>query len=166
MIPWLTRRLPLIDPEEIHPHDRHIDLGEAEALVMGMGRVGAAAHRSLGEEHGLRVLGVEISPARVARMQRAGAWVVEADAEDDEFWERIAQVSSIKVAILAMPFHGSNAVALRRLQAAGFRGRVVAVAQYDDDAVALLDHGADDVLQIYDGAGTEMADRAMSGLQR
>jgi glucose/arabinose dehydrogenase len=65
-----------------------------------------------------------------------------------------------------MPFHGSNAVAQQRLREAGFRGRVVAVAQYDDDAVALLDNGVDEVLQIYDGAGTEMADRAMSGLQR
>jgi predicted Kef-type K+ transport protein len=164
LIPWLTRTLPLLDPAEIHPEDRYVDLGDAEALVMGMGRVGASAYRRLAEEHGLRVLAVEISPARVRRLRRAGVNVVEADAEDNEFWERIARVGSIRVAILAMPFHGSNAVALERLQQAGFRGRVVAIAQYDDDAAALLGNGADDVLQIYDGAGTEMADRAVTGL--
>lgn len=166
LIPWLTRRLPLMDPSEIHPEDRYVDLGDAQALVMGMGRVGASAYRRLSDEHLLRVLGVEISPARVARLTRQGLHVVQADAEDNEFWERIARASSIKVAILAMPFHGSNAIALRRLQAAGFGGKVVAVAQYDDDAASLRDHGADDVLQIYDGAGTEMADRAMAGLER
>ena len=165
LIPWLTRRLPLVDPDEIHPDDRYVDLGDAEALVLGMGRVGASAYRSL-EAHRLRVLGVEISPSRVHRLRGLGVNVVAADAEDNEFWERIARASSIRVAILAMPFHGSNAVALQRLQEAGFRGRVVAVAQYDDDAAALLGNGADDVLQIYDGAGTEMADRAMTGLER
>jgi glutathione-regulated potassium-efflux system ancillary protein KefC len=164
LIPWLMRRLPLIEPHDIHPADRHIDLGHVEALVLGMGRVGAAAQRSLHEEHGLDVLGVEISPVRVARLKRAGLRVIEADAEDNEFWERIARAGSIRVAILAMPFHGSNAIALRRLQEAGFRGKVVAVAQYDDDARELLEHGVDDVLQIYDGAGTEMADRAMRDL--
>ena len=166
LIPWLTRRLPLLDPDDIHPDDRYVDLGDAEALVLGMGRVGASAYRSLRDEHRMRVLGVEISPSRVDRLREAGLDVVAADAEDNEFWERIAQADSIKVAILAMPFHGSNAIALQRLQEAGFRGRVVAVAQYDDDAAALLDNGADDVLQIYDGAGTEMADRAMSDLER
>lgn len=74
----------------------------------------------------------------------------------------VRQASEVRVAILAMPFHGTNAVALDQLTASGFRGRVVAVAQYDDDARALARSGADDVLQIYDGAGAEMADRALS----
>ena len=61
-----------------------------------------------------------------------------------------------------MPFHGTNRVALAELHRSGFRGRVVAVAQYDDDARLLLADGVDDVLQIYDGAGAEMADRAVT----
>ncbi len=165
LVGWLTSRLALLDRAGTHPEDRPIDLGAAQALVMGMGRVGAAAYDSLREEYGLRVLGVEISPARVARLRRMGFNVVEADAEDNEFWQRIARASSIRVAILAMPFHGSNAIALQQLQAADFSGKVVAVAQWDDEAAALLHNGADDVLQIYDGAGAEMAERAMRGLQ-
>jgi glutathione-regulated potassium-efflux system ancillary protein KefC len=166
LIPWLTRRLPLLEPTDLHPEDRYVDLSDVEALVLGMGRVGAAAHRSLRDDHGLQVLGVELDPARATRMYKAGMRVIVADAEDNEFWERVAQVHTIQVAILAMPFHGSNAIALQRLQDAGFRGKVVAVAQYDDDARSLLANGADDVLQIYDGAGTEMADRAMHDLRR
>ncbi len=164
LVPRITARLPLMDPSVIHPDDRKIDMRGAQALVMGMGRVGASAYRRLQAKHELHVRGVEISPARVERLRRQGLDVVEGDAEDPEFWERIAQADTVQVAILSMPFHGSNAIALRRLREAGFDGRVVAVAQYDDDALRLLEGGADDVLQIYDGAGAEMADRAMGNL--
>lgn len=164
LVPRITARLPLLDPSVIHPDDRHIDLRGAQALVMGMGRVGASAYRRLQAKHELVTLGVEISPARVERLRRHGLDVVEGDAEDAEFWQRIVQADSVQVAILSMPFHGSNAIALQRLREAGFTGRVVAVAQYDDDARRLLEGGADDVLQIYDGAGAEMADRAMADL--
>ncbi len=166
LVPTIARRLPLLESSRLHPDDRYIDLGGAQALVMGMGRVGASAHRRLQARHELRVLGVEISPTRVARLQGEGLEVVEGDAEDAEFWRRIAQAEQIQVAVLAMPFHGSNAIALQRLRQAGFGGRVVAVAQYDDDARRLRGGGADDVLQIYDGAGAELADRAMADLDR
>ena len=127
-----------------------------------MGRVGAAAYRQLQECHGLVVVGIESSPLRVARLAEQGIHVVEADAADGEFWERVVNAATVRVAVLAMPFHGTNRVALDQLNQNGFTGRVAAVARWDDDALELKELGADEVLQIYDGAGTELADRAVS----
>lgn len=162
LVPRLTALLPSIDPARLHPDDRYVDLDDATALVLGMGRVGTAAYVRLSTEHGLSVLGIENNPARVGTLSGRGLRVVEADASDGEFWQRVADASRVQVAILAMPFHGTNQVALAQLRASGFRGRVAAVAQFDDDAVDLLRHGADDVLQIYDGAGSELADRSVA----
>jgi predicted Kef-type K+ transport protein len=162
LLPRLAGSLPRLDPATLHPEDRYVDLGHAQAVVLGMGRVGSAAYRRLVDGYGLTVVGVESNRDRVEALRRAGINALEADASDREFWVRVAHTTGIQVAILAMPFHGTNRVALTQLHASGFRGRVVAVAQYDDDARTLREDGVDDVLQIYDGAGAEMADRAIA----
>lgn len=154
----LERRRPRPDPAGLHPEDQPIDLSSARALVLGMGRVGSAAHHRLAQHHGMSVRGVESDAARVRRLRSRGVETIEADATDEEFWQRVAEASQVEIAVLAMPFHGSNLRALASLRRSGFRGRVAAVAQYDDEAAALVEHGADVVLQIYDGAGAEVAD--------
>lgn len=163
LVPLLLRSLPTLGAERLHPEDRYVDLGDANAVVLGMGRVGAAAYRQLHERHGLVVVGVESSPGRVHRLAAQDVHVVQADAADGEFWERVVNASTVRVAVLAIPFHGTNRVALNQLNRSGFTGRVAAVARWDDDAHDLRELGADAVLQIYDGAGTELADRAVSG---
>jgi hypothetical protein len=59
-----------------------------------------------------------------------------------------------------MPFHNANLIALARLQAAGFTGKVAAVARYDDDVAELERHGADAVFHLYGSAGFALADHA------
>ena len=41
----LVRWLPEHPDHRLHPEDRPIDIGHAEVLVLGMGRVGQAAYR-------------------------------------------------------------------------------------------------------------------------
>lgn len=53
-----ARKLPVRPPHKIHPGDRPIELGDAHAVVLGMGRVGQACYRELTEVLGeTRVLG-------------------------------------------------------------------------------------------------------------
>jgi glutathione-regulated potassium-efflux system ancillary protein KefC len=77
---YLHRRtdglLPERDPTVLHPNDRPIELGEAQAVVLGMGRVGQGAYDQLAEEHGRQVLGVETDPAKVADLQSRGYTVL------------------------------------------------------------------------------------------
>jgi hypothetical protein len=70
------------------------------------------------------------------------------------------------MAVLAMPFHNANLIALARLQAAGFTGKVAAVARYDDDVAELERHGADAVFHLYGSAGFALADHAAEVLLR
>ncbi|HET7689005.1 MAG TPA: cation:proton antiporter family protein [Nocardioidaceae bacterium] len=150
--------LPDREGERLHPEDRPIDVADAQAVVLGMGRVGLAAYHRLTEEFGLTVLGVESKGDRVEHLRRSGTRVVEGDATDPEFWSRIRS-GHVDLAVLAMPFHSSNVDALVQLHAHDFAGTVAVVAQYDQE----LDHaqrlGASTGVQLYDGAGAELADR-------
>ena len=74
-------------------------------LVLGMGRVGQAAYRELSEEHGFSVVGIENATDRVERLRAQGIDVQEADATDQEFWERVIATGHVQVAVLATVVH-------------------------------------------------------------
>ncbi len=147
--------------DALHPDNRPLDVGGAQAVVLGMGRVGAAAYRRLEQEYGLGVLGVETSDDRYQELRRHGVNVVQGDATDPELWAG-GPLDGVSVILLAMPFHGNNLDALGQLRKAGFDGTIAVVAQYDDNLGEALDSGAHAGVQLYDGAGTELADRAIA----
>ena len=164
-----TRMVPLLPHHstyQLHPDDRLVDVGQADALVFGLGRIGMATYSRLRDGYGLSVLGVDQDQARVAELRAKGFDLLRADATDVEFWGRVERAGRIRVVVLAMPFHSANLIALARLHAAGFTGRVAALARYDDDAAELRRHGADAVFHLYGAAGAELADHAAEVLHR
>jgi predicted Kef-type K+ transport protein len=161
----VSRMLPDRPVERLHPEDRPLDIGDAQAVVLGMGRVGTAAYERLRDEHGLAPVGIESSHERAAELQQRGLHVVEGDATDPELWAD-GPFCDVSLVLLAMPFHGNNLDALSQLRRNGFLGTVAVVAQYDDDLAQAVEAGAQTGLQLYDGAGAELADRAAAELPR
>lgn len=161
LMPRLQRFLGVQDDSALHERDKIIDVAGADAVVLGLGRVGRAAYRHLRDEYGLEVIGVEIDADQVEALAEEGVEVIEADATDPEFWVRLESAAQVDIAILAMPFHGANQTALRRLRGTGFDGVISVIAQYDDDVADARSHGADAVLHLYDGAGVALADEAV-----
>ncbi|QWC84320.1 cation:proton antiporter [Nocardioidaceae bacterium] len=157
LVALAERWLPAQDIERLHPDDRPIDIGHADAVVFGMGRVGQAAYAQLTHTHGMRVVGIESSEERAAELRGRGLDVVEGDATDADLWHRLTRAHTVDIAVLAMPFHGSNLEAIEQLEAGEFAGMVAAVAQYDDEAAELRVR-VDSVFGLYDGAGTALAD--------
>lgn len=168
----LVTRLSMFVPsprgERAHPDDAPIDLADAQALVLGVGRVGRAVRDRLVEEYGLSVVGVENDPRKVEALRRQEVRVIEADATEADFWDRCVNVDRVEILVLAMPFHGSNLVALRELSHRDFEGTVAVVAQYDDERDELVDMGADVAFHLYEGTGVGLADSAVeaAGLDR
>ncbi|UFU07889.1 cation:proton antiporter family protein [Ruania halotolerans] len=154
----LAARLPEQDSRRIRPADRPIDTSHSDLVILGMGRVGRATYRRLRETGGHRVLGVDNDHAVVTRLREEGYDVVEGDATDLDFWQRITAGGFVETVILAMPIHDSNVFALEELRAAGFTGRVAAVAQHQDQVQHLQDEGVEAVFNLYAGAGFALAD--------
>jgi glutathione-regulated potassium-efflux system ancillary protein KefC len=155
----LRRLLPRVPVDQLHPDDRPVDVGDAQAIVLGMGRVGRSAYEQLTERFGLRVVGVELDTDRATWMRDGGLRVVHGDATDPEFWGRVC-ATEVDIAVLAMPFHGHNLTALDQLREGGFAGTVAVVAQQDADLAEARERGVHAGFQLYDGAGTELAHRA------
>lgn len=159
MVEKIAARLPAQDELSLHPEERPADAGDAEVVVIGMGRVGFAAYQRLTDHYGLRVVGVDYDGPRIQRLAAEGHRVIEGDATDLDFWNQMRRSDSMRIAVLATPRHGANVTALECLRESGFSGRVAAVARYDDEVQWAKDHGVDIAFNVYAGAGLELADQ-------
>ncbi len=159
-------RFPHRPPEKLHLHDRPIELGDARALVLGMGRVGIASYERLVEEYGPNVLGIEHDPHRVEILTRDGVNVIEGDATDNDFWDRVIRNGLIEIIALTMPSQHANIDALREIRERSFTGKVSAVAVYHEDVEELYELGIDVVVHMYAGAGGELADRSIEARRK
>ena len=157
LVAFAERHLPEQHSARLHPEERPIEVGHADAVVFGMGRVGQAAYHQLSDIYGLRVVGIESRGERAVRLREHGLDVIEGDATDPDLWHRLTQAGAVDVAVLAMPFHGSNLAAMAQLEASEFAGTVAAIAKYDDEAAELRER-VHSVFGLYDGAGTALAD--------
>ncbi|GAB3182256.1 cation:proton antiporter [Nesterenkonia halophila] len=161
----IARRLPAQDVARINAADRPLDIGDAEVVVLGMGRIGRGAYDEVREERKLGVVGVENDHAALARLIEQDYRVVEGDATDYEFWDRLRHSSQVRLVILAMPHHDSNTFALDQLRDTGYPGEVAAVVRHPDQDAELRARGVDAVFNLYEGAGVALAETACRGLE-
>ena len=159
MVEKVAARLPAQDETTLHPEERPADAGDAEVVVIGMGRVGFAAYQRLTDHYRFRVVGVDYDGPRIERLAAEGLRVIEGDATDLDFWNRLRRSGSVRIAVLAMPRHGANVTALECLRESGFSGKVAAVARYDDEVRWAKHHGVGIAFNVYAGAGLELADQ-------
>ncbi len=157
----VVQRFPEQNLARLHPEDQLIEIGDASVVILGMGRLGRSTYHHLAEDYGLQVMGVEHDGTRVEKLRAQGLHVLEEDATDVAFWDRLTDSGGVEIAVLAMPLHGANLDALEQLRESEFTGTVAAVARYLDEATELEKLGVDVVFQLYDGAGFAIADRIM-----
>jgi hypothetical protein len=109
------------------------------------------------------VVGLDADPFRIREHQEAGRDVVMVDAEDADVW-RIADLASLRVAVLAMDAIDAKRAAARHLRARGFRGPIVAHALYADHVALLRADGADEAHLTLHEAGRHLGEQALHRL--
>lgn len=157
----LVRRLSGLLPHRavhaLHPEQQPLDLSDVRTVVFGMGRIGRATYTRLVADGESGVLGIDNDATKVEALAAQGYTVLEADATDQEFWERLDAVHATK-AVLAMGEVGANVHVMEWLNRSTFDGQVLAVAGFDDEASTLLEAGVDAVVHMADGIGTALAE--------
>lgn len=135
----LSRAIPDHAPDALHPAEAPVDLAGVKVVIFGMGRVGRASYRRLAEDlvadDGVPdestvarpVLGVDSDTDKVERLRAQGFAIVEGDATDIDFWQRLG-TGEVATAILAMPEPGANLAVLDWINHHDFAGDVMAVA--------------------------------------
>ncbi|RRJ85383.1 cation:proton antiporter family protein [Aestuariirhabdus litorea] len=141
-----------------HPSDRPLELGNPEALVFGMGRIGAGCYDSLRARFGDVVVGIEHDPLKVQQHREEGRRVELGDATDSDFWDKLRTGDRLRLVMLAMPHHHSNLFTASQLRKSDYQGRVAAVVRFNDEAEELQAVGVSSVFNMYEEAGAGFAD--------
>lgn len=143
----------------LHQEDRPIDPGNANIIILGMSRIGGGAYNYMNTYHQEKeLLGIDLDHDNIDRNLILGHNVVQGDATDSDFWEKVCSQDTVELVMLAMPMHQGNLVATKRLQSSGFKGSIAAIASHEDQAQELKDMGVDVVFNIYSEAGTGFAE--------
>ncbi len=145
--------------------DQAPDIGNAEILVLGMGRVGSGAYLSMHEAVGDTVCGVDADADSVNRHQQSGHNVILGDAEDADFWHDI-DMGQLRLVMLAMPTISDMLQTVELLNASNYDGLIAAVTKYEDDRSALEAAGVDATFNFYAEAGAGFAEHVRQELEQ
>lgn len=145
--------------------DQPIAIEQVDAVVLGLGQIGSGAYLRLTEGYGMKVLGVDNNAGKLAQHLAAKRNVMEGDAVDSDFWDKLVITDCVKLVLLAMPGHAGNVYALKQLKNRAFSGHIVAIVSYPEEVALLKDLGADAVFHVYDEAGSAFADDALASLK-
>ncbi|MFB1490227.1 MULTISPECIES: cation:proton antiporter [unclassified Thiocapsa] len=149
------------------PVEREIDPADANAMIIGMGRVGTGAYDTLTLDKGLKPVGIDADPDTVARHSASGRNVVQGSATDADFWHRLhLDDGHIKLVLLAMPQVSENVFAAEHLIKEGFAGTIGAIAKFPDDESILRAAGVSQVFNLYAEAGAGFAQHVCTGRGR
>jgi predicted Kef-type K+ transport protein len=133
-------RLNRLERKDVHPDEQPVSVGDAEIMVMGMGRTGASSYDFLAAR-GWKLIGLDSDPSRVLANAADGRQVLYADAEDATFWHGV-DLGNLRGVVLALSAQESRLMATRQLRSRGFDRPIVAHAMFEDEARAVLKAGA------------------------
>ncbi len=163
--PLFTRweqRLVRYEGAKRHRDEIPKELGDANVLIFGMGRVGSAAYDAM-QEGGMKPIGLDADPYKIEGHLEGGRRAIFADAEDSNFWNGI-KLGQIEAAVLAMNDVEAKVIAARSLRARGFTGPIVGHALYEDYAAEITAAGADQIFLTMREAGLSLATHALEKL--
>jgi FlaA1/EpsC-like NDP-sugar epimerase len=132
----------------------------AEILIIGTGRIGMGAYRALHGELGDRVWGMDANNERITQQRAEGLNVFVGDGESADLWERL-NVSRIQLVLIATPATEDCRNITKQLQRVGYRGKIAAIARFEDDRDALLSYGIDQVFNFFAQAGAGFAEDSL-----
>lgn len=154
LAPWLIRW----ERNTRHPDEQPVSLGDADVLIMGMGRTGKSAYDYLKERY--QVVALDSDPARVVDNENAGRSVFFADAEDPGFWQNL-EMGEVRSVVLTINDVEAKVIATRNLRSAGFDGLIVSHSMHQDEADLIMAAGADQTYLTMSEAGVGLAEHVV-----
>lgn len=158
------QRLIKLEKWPLHPEDRPIAIGNPRFLILGMGRIGSGAYDELRTKFNGEILGIEHKQDIVDLHWAKGRNVVQGDAADTDFWEKLDRAPALELVLLAMPHHTGNLFAVEQLKRLNYQGKLSAIVQYGDDAASLRASGVHSVYNLYEAAGAGFVDHVVNEL--
>jgi len=134
---------------------------QSSIVIIGMGRVGMGAYSAISEHSNKLAWGLDAEPEKVNWLCEQGVHAYCGDGEDAFFWERI-DMSKLELVLLALPNVIDSMSITKQLRAAGYQGKIAAIARYADEQTQLEEFGIDKVFNFYNEAGVGFADESIA----
>jgi hypothetical protein len=155
----ISVRLKCFETAERLPEDKPIETGDADVVIIGMGRVGTSAYDEMRRRWGDVVIGLDFGAETVEKHRKLGRNVVYGDAEDSDFWERVEPAKSrVILVMLALPDPKTSIFAIRQMAQRGYQGQITASVRYEDEIPILKEEGINAAYSLYEEAGVGFAD--------
>ncbi len=137
--------------------DATVELGNANMIIFGMGRVGSSVYEAMDARLRGCVIGVDYDELVVEYHRKQGRNVVVGNATNPEFWDRVKMSRQVEYVLLVMPDHNAQLTTIDQIKKQGFDGKIAATARYDDEFEQLKELGVDAAFNIYSEVGTGFA---------
>lgn len=134
-----------------------INLGAANMIVFGMGRVGTGVYDAMNQLLPDSVVGVDHDIVVTEKHKKRGRNVVTGNATNPEFWDRVSMSQQVEYVLLVMPDHNAQVATIEQIKKHGFKGRIAATAKYPDELDKLKELGVDAAFNIYAEVGAGFA---------
>ena len=108
---------------------------------------------------------MENDSEKLPTLRAQGMNVIEGDATDTDFWDKVLLSNQVNLVLLAMPHHSGNLYAIEKLRSHGFAGKIAAIVRFEDDIASLKEQGVDAVFNVYNEAGSGFARHVIRRLQ-
>lgn len=151
------KRLLSYESDERLKEDEPIEFSKEEVIVFGMGRTGNKVYEVMQENYGKKVLGIDQNEEKIEQHSRQGKNVIQGDAMDLNFWQRINLTSDPPAIILATSSHLTHMKVIEQLKKLHCELSVAAISRYEDELNELKEAGVQTVFNLYEEAGAGFA---------
>lgn len=134
------KKLNRFERDTEHPDEQTIHLAGACTLIIGLGRTGTSALRTL-QEKGINIIGIDSNNDKVQEYKKEGLQAYYGDAEDPQFWENL-KLGPIRTVLLCLSDFNATLESVTRLRSQGFTGQIVAHCMDNKEEEKLLEEGA------------------------
>ncbi|MGB1262584.1 MAG: cation:proton antiporter [Cognaticolwellia sp.] len=141
--------------------DNFVQPCQAPIAIIGMGRVGMGAYKALNAQCENQAWGLDTDKDKVKWLTDNNIQAYLGDAEDADFWESI-DLSKIELTLLALPSVQDIMNITAQIKRTNYRGKIAAIARYDDERIALEAFGVDKVFNFYNEAGVGFAEESIN----
>lgn len=146
-----------LNTQHTHPDDEPTNLGNAEVLICGMGRIGRVAYDYLQKQYGDNIIGIDYRHEQVEKLKQSNVNILWGDATDSNFWEN-AHMPNIKIVLLATDNYHTDLNTANELYCIPDRKfKLGSLGHYKDEIEFLKKAGVDFIYDHYTLMGKEFA---------
>jgi len=139
-------------------NDQPVSFPDVRVVIIGMGRVGSGAYDHLKSVYSDTLIGIDFDNDIIEQQQHAGRRVIQEDATDPDFFNRIDRKNNAaELVLVTLPNHAANLAVVRQLQQHKYTGHIAVTAKYADEVEDFNELGIESAYNIYAEAGSGFA---------